>query len=326
VETDKYSAHYSVLKKECIEHLTKSLDDEKSYIADLTFGAGGHTFTFAELSPNINVISFDQDPDALANGNKRIQDSEFADRITLVDSNFENCATVINERFPEVVSTGGLSGILIDLGVSSHHFDKGERGFSFRFDASLDMRMNHHDDSIKTAADVINSYSAEDLQEIFQNYGEERYSKRIAERIVETRNDKEIKTTKELEDIVFHCYPKKDRFGKTNPSTRVFQALRIYVNRELDVLESVIPTLFPLLKVGGKLAIISFHSLEDRIVKNAFKKIAKEDIFSEIITKRPIVPGEEELKENNRSRSAKLRIIKKISEAEVPPKKLKYRK
>lgn len=319
-----YSSHYTVLKKECIDTLTeKAPTDIKSYYADLTFGGGGHSFEFLYRNPLFNVRSTDQDPDALKNGNERIQKEGMLGRIKLINTNFVHFAEMIREHSPEVFEAGGFQGILLDLGVSSHHFDEATRGFSFRFDGPLDMRMNHESDEFMTAAEIVNTYDEKDLKRIFEEYGEEKNARKIAAKIVEERKNKVIETTKELENIVFHCYPKEHRYGKTNPSTRVFQALRLEVNRELEVLSNTITQLIPLLKMNGRLAIISFHSLEDRIVKNVFRDSAGlTELPVEVLTKKPILPTEEEISHNSRSRSAKLRILERI---EVKKDKNKYK-
>ena len=319
-----YSSHYTVLKKECIDTLTeKAPADIKSYYADLTFGGGGHSFEFLYRNPLFNVRSTDQDPDALKNGNARIESEGMLGRIKLINTNFVHFAEMIREHSPEVFEAGGFQGILLDLGVSSHHFDEATRGFSFRFDGPLDMRMNHESDEFMTAAEIVNTYDEKDLKRIFEEYGEEKNARKIAAKIVEERKNKPIETTKELENIVFHCYPKEHRYGKTNPSTRVFQALRLEVNRELEVLSNTITQLIPLLKMNGRLAIISFHSLEDRIVKNVFRDSAGlTELPVEVLTKKPILPTEEEISHNSRSRSAKLRILERI---EVKKDKNKYK-
>ena len=319
-----YSSHYTVLKKECIDTLTeKAPTDVKSYYADLTFGGGGHSFEFLYRNPLFNVRSTDQDPDALKNGNARIESEGMLGRIKLINTNFVHFAEMIREHSPEVFEAGGFQGILLDLGVSSHHFDEATRGFSFRFDGPLDMRMNHESDEFLTAAEIVNTYDEKDLKRIFEEYGEEKNARKIAAKIVEERKSKRIETTKELENIVFHCYPKEHRYGKTNPSTRVFQALRLEVNRELEVLSNTITQLIPLLKMNGRIAIISFHSLEDRIVKNVFRDAsAKTDLPVDVLTKKPILPSEEEIYHNSRSRSAKLRILERI---EVKKDKNKYK-
>lgn len=319
-----YGSHYTVLKKECIDTLTeKAPTDAKSYYADLTFGGGGHSFEFLYRNPLFNVRSTDQDPDALKNGNARIESEGMLGRIKLINTNFVHFAEMIREHSPEVFEAGGFQGILLDLGVSSHHFDEATRGFSFRFDGPLDMRMNHESDEFMTAAEIVNTYDEKDLKRIFEEYGEEKNARKIAMKIVEERKVKAIETTKELENIVFHCYPKEHRYGKTNPSTRVFQALRLEVNRELEVLSNTITQLIPLLKMNGRIAIISFHSLEDRIVKNVFRDAsALTELPVEVLTKKPIFPTEEEISHNSRSRSAKLRILERI---EVKKDKNKYK-
>lgn len=327
--SDNYTSHYSVLKKECLDSMSENAQDgEAAYYADLTFGGGGHTLGLLNLSPDSYTVSFDQDPDALANGRALIEKSGVADRANLVASNFENFPNIAKEKFAHIFEEhGGFQGILMDLGVSSHHFDKGERGFSFRSDAPLDMRMNYADDSIQTAEYLVNNLSEEELRDIIDKYGEEKFAYQIAKNIVETRIDKPIRTTKDLENVIFHSYPKKMRFGKINPSTKTFQALRIAVNRELEVLENTIRAAIPLLKVGGRLAIISFHSLEDRIVKSEFKSFKSEDILCRVLTKKPIIPTDKEINENSRSRSAKLRVIERISIdmlSDKEKRKLKY--
>jgi 16S rRNA (cytosine1402-N4)-methyltransferase len=310
-----YTSHYSVLKNECIEYLCSPVDKVagEHLFADLTFGGGGHSFEILYRNKNFKVFSTDQDPDALKNGRERIGREKMEGRIELIPTNFLFFKDIIEKDFKKVLESGGFQGILLDLGVSSHHFDEGSRGFSFRFDAPLDMRMNYESDEFLTAKEIVNKYPEDKLVKIFLEYGEEKYSKKIAAKIVESRKEKTIETTKDLENIIFHCYPKEQRYGKTNPSTRVFQALRLEVNRELEVLTESIAQLIPLLKVGGRLAIISFHSLEDRIVKNIFRDFSISDEFpAEILTKKPIIPGEEEILNNSRSRSAKLRVIERV--------------
>jgi 16S rRNA (cytosine1402-N4)-methyltransferase len=242
------------------------------------------------------------------------------DRIKLFDTNFLHFQALAKEECKEI---NGFQGILLDLGVSSHHFDDGARGFSFRFEAPLDMRMNNQSTEFQTAEEIVNNYREEDLYRIFTEYGEEKNAKKIARQICLDRKTKPIATTKDLENIIFHCYPKEHRYGKTNPSTKVFQALRLEVNRELEVLEETITQLIPLLKIGGRLAIISFHSLEDRIVKNVFRDASQLDQLAvEVLTKKPIVPTNEEIIANPRSRSAKLRVLERV---EFKKEKNKYK-
>lgn len=305
----EYLSHYSVMLKECIEAMDQGSKASGSLnFADLTFGAGGHTFALSDQISGSTVYSTDQDPDALKNGEENIRRRGKEGRVHLLAMNFN--------EFPVWCETnqmhGKFAGILMDLGVSSHQFDKMERGFSYRADAPLDMRMNYGDSNTPTAADLLNSLSEKEIADIIFNYGEERLSRRIAAKICELRETKRIETTGELEDICFHAYPVKDRHKKPHPATRTFQALRIAVNDELRVLENTIPKLLPFLSEGGVLAIISFHSLEDRIVKHTFKELVeKEDFPVTILTKKPLTATEEELSENSRSRSAKLRLLKR---------------
>jgi len=308
----EYLSHYSVMLKECLDALELGSKESGSLIfADLTFGAGGHTFALSDHIDGSTVYSTDQDPDALKNGNENIVRRGKEGKVHLLPMNFQ--------EFPEWCEKnqmqGKFAGILMDLGVSSHQFDKMERGFSFRADAPLDMRMNYGDNSIPTAADLLNSLSEKEIADIIFKYGEERLSRKIAARIVELRQKEKIQTTSQIEDICFHAYPAKDRHGKIHPATRTFQALRIAVNEELTVLENTLPKLFPYLADGGVLAVISFHSLEDRIVKHTFKEIVeKKDFPAIILTKKPLTATEEELSQNSRSRSAKLRLIQRNSQ------------
>jgi 16S rRNA (cytosine1402-N4)-methyltransferase len=308
----EYLGHYSVMLKECLDALELGSTTSGSKIfADLTFGAGGHTFALSDQVSGSTVYSTDQDPDALKNGAENISRRGKEGSVHLLSMNFQ--------EFPEWCEKnemhGKLAGVLMDLGVSSHQFDKMERGFSFRADAPLDMRMNYGDGNTPTAADLLNTLSEKEIADLIFNYGEERLSRKIASRIVELRQKKKIETTGEIEDICFHAYPPKDRHGKTHPATRTFQALRIAVNEELTVLENTLPKLLPYLAEGGVLAVISFHSLEDRIVKHTFKEIVEKEFFPAIIlTKKPITATEEELSQNSRSRSAKLRLLQRVSQ------------
>ncbi len=308
----EYLSHYSVLLKECLEALELGSKTSGSKIfADLTFGAGGHTFALSDHVSGSTIYSTDQDPDALKNGEENIKRRGKEGIIHLLPMNFQ--------EFPEWCEKhqmhGKIAGILMDLGVSSHQFDKMERGFSFRADAPLDMRMNYGDPSIPTAADLLNTLSEKEIADTIFNYGEERLSRKIAARIVELRQKEKITTTGQIEDICFHSYPAKDRHGKLHPATRTFQALRIAVNEELTVLENTLPKLLPYLSPGGVLAVISFHSLEDRIVKHTFKEIVeKKDFPAIILTKKPLTATDEELSQNSRSRSAKLRLLQRVSQ------------
>ncbi len=308
----EYLAHYSVMLKECLEALeTGSKASGSNIFADLTFGAGGHTFALSDQISGSIVYSTDQDPDALKNGNDEIIRRGKVGSIHLLPMNFVQFPDWCAENKME----GKLAGILMDLGVSSHQFDKMERGFSFRAEnASLDMRMNYLDSNTPTAADLLNTLREEEIADLIFKYGEERLSRRIASKIVELRQTEKIATTGQIEDICFHAYPVKDRHRGIHPATRTFQALRIAVNAELTVLEDTLPKLLPYLAEGGVLAVISFHSLEDRIVKHTFKEIVEEKIFpATILTKKPLTATDEELSQNSRSRSAKLRLIQRDS-------------
>ncbi len=308
----EYLGHFSVMLSECLDALELGARASGSMVfADLTFGAGGHTFALSDRVSGSTVFSTDQDPDALRNGEKMILARGKSEAVRLLPMNFQD--------FPDWCERhqmhGKFAGILMDLGVSSHQFDKMERGFSFRADAPLDMRMNYEDRSTGTAADLLNELPEKEIADILFAYGEERLSRKIAARIVELRQREKIATTGQIEDICFHAYPPKDRHGKTHPATRTFQALRIAVNAELTVLENTLPKLLPFLSDGGVLAVISFHSLEDRIVKHTFKEIVeKKDFPAIILTKKPLTATEEELSQNSRSRSAKLRLLQRVSQ------------
>lgn len=309
----KFQGHITVLKDETIEGVIQNnvMSDDLYYV-DMTFGGGGHCFALSSLAAGSKVVGLDQDPDALASGQERIMLEKKEGEIILEKSNFVNIDEVLNrESVKQFIVSRSLGGCYADLGVSSHQFDVGERGFSFRFDGPLDMRMNPEDNSFESAADVVNDYDEESLSQIFQMYGEEKFSNRIAAQICVVREKEKIERTKQLEDIIFHCYPKKMRHQKIHPATRVFQALRIFVNKELDYLTEMIHKCVSLLPSGGRIAIISFHSLEDRIVKHTFKNYSKDGALK-LITKKPIIPSAEEIFNNSRSRSAKLRIAEKI--------------
>ena len=308
-----YKVHTTVLKEAAVRYLCANADvGENGYFADLTFGGGGHSLEILAQSPHFKVVGTDQDPEAWANARELIADHSLEDRLSVEKMNFKDFSPwVLRERSEIFQSRGGFDGILMDLGVSSHHFDTGERGFSFAREAPLDMRMASDDDRVETAGDVINKKSQNFLEEVIRQYGEERFSKRIAKSIVEERGKGPIKTTKELENIVFHSYPGKLRHGRIHPATRTFQALRIVVNDELSVLSESIPKLYDMLKASGRLVILSFHSLEDRIVKNHFKQLQRER-GAKIVTKKPLRADESEIKGNFRSRSVKMRVVESI--------------
>lgn len=280
-------SHIPVLSQEVITGL--NIQPGGNYL-DLTVGGGGHSRLILETAEDVKITCVDQDEDALKAAKENL--SKFGDRVKFIHSNFANF------QFPE----NSYDGILADLGVSSYHLDKPERGFSFRNTANLDMRMNQQQSL--TAGDIINEWDEKELADIFFKYGEERLSRKIARRIVEKRP---FNNTTELAEAIAYSVPPKYRHGRIHPATRVFQALRIAVNDELKVLETLIEKAPNALIPGGRIAIISFHSLEDRLVKHGLRNSP----LLRILTKKPIIATEGETKENPRSRSAKLRIAEK---------------
>ena len=306
--------HVSVLLEECIEGL--AIKPEGIYV-DGTLGGAGHSSRIvAELTTGRH-IGIDRDPVALKAAGERLK--PWADRVTLVHSNFSEIASVLDD-----LNIEGVDGILLDLGVSSPQLDDGERGFSYMVDAPLDMRMNNED--TLSADTVVNTWSYEELKRILYEYGEERYAPRIAAAICSRREERPIKTTLELVDIIRSAMPAAALREKQHPAKRSFQAIRIAVNDELNSVAKVMADAIPRLNRGGRLAVITFHSLEDRIVKNAMASAAKgctcppnfpvcvcgKKPQVKLITRKPIVSGEEELERNPRARSAKLRICEKI--------------
>jgi 16S rRNA (cytosine1402-N4)-methyltransferase len=280
-------SHIPVLSQEVIEGLAVH---PGGHYLDATVGGGGHSRLILEAAADVRLTAIDQDEDALAAAQKSL--AEYEERIQFVHSNFAAY------KFP----AENFDGILADLGVSSYHLDTPERGFSFRHAASLDMRMNQRQSL--TAADVINEWDEAELAEIFFKYGEERLSRRIARRIVERRP---LNTTVDLASAIASAVPPKYRYGRIHPATRVFQALRIFVNDELKSLETFIDQASNALVPGGRIAIISFHSLEDRLVKHGLRNLPN----LRVLTKKPITATEEEILNNARSRSAKLRIAER---------------
>ncbi|MEH2115579.1 16S rRNA (cytosine(1402)-N(4))-methyltransferase RsmH [Nostoc sp.] len=281
-------SHLPVLPQEVIAGLGVS---PGGHYLDTTVGGGGHSRLILEAYGNVRVTAIDQDEDALAAARKEL--AEFGDRIQFIHSNFADY------EFPP----NTFDGILADLGVSSYHLDQAERGFSFRQAANLDMRMDRG--RSLTAADVINNWDEAELADIFFKYGEERLSRRIARRIVERRP---LHTTTELAEAIASSVPPKYRYGRIHPATRVFQALRIVVNDELKSLETFLNKAPNALVPGGRIVIISFHSLEDRPVKHGLRNSP----LLKVLTKKPITAQEEEISRNPRSRSAKLRVAEKL--------------
>ena len=306
--------HKSVLLDECIDSL--NIKPDGIYV-DGTLGGAGHSLEIVKRLDGGKLVAFDQDMDAIENA--RIKLAEYMDRVILIHSNFENLGEKLDEN-----GITGIDGLLLDLGVSSYQLDTPERGFSYMHDAPLDMRM--HKSLTESAWDIINRYSEAELSDIIRNYGEENWHARIAAFIVERRREKPIETTFELVDIIKAAVPRKARDENLHPAKRTFQAIRIAVNRELDVIEKVISEATEKMNRGGVIAIITFHSLEDRIVKNVFRDLSAGCICPpefpvctcntvaklKLLTKKPIISSKEELEENPRARSAKLRCAVRL--------------
>jgi len=303
--------HKSVLLEECIANLNLK---ETSVIVDCTLGYGGHSSEILKLINNGHLYCFDQDEEAIKYSQERL--SKINNNFTIIKSNFVN----LKEKLKEL-SIDSVDGILFDLGVSSPQLDNSNRGFSFHNDAKLDMRMDK--DNALTAKDVVNKYDYQDLVRIFKDYGEEKYASSIARGIIKYREEKEINTTLELVDIIKNNVPMKYSREK-HPARKVFQAIRIEVNNELEVFEKALEQALELININGRVCVITFHSLEDKICKNIFKKYS---IVSKELAKLPIIPEDrepkykiigtfepqdKELEENNRARSAKLRVIERI--------------
>mgnify|MGYP000859029684 FL=1 len=308
--------HISVLLNECIDNL--NIRPDGIYV-DGTMGGGGHSLEIAKRLTTGRLICIDQDPNAHEAAGKRL--AEYKDRITFVRDNFGNIKSILDSLGIEKID-----GMLLDIGVSSHQLDEAERGFSYQQDAPLDMRMNP--DRPFSAYDVVNGYDEDELDRVIFTYGEERWARRIAQFIVKEREAKPIETTGELVDIIKKAVPKGARKDGPHPAKRTFQAIRIEVNGELEVLQRAIDDVAARLAVGGRLCIITFHSLEDRIVKEAFRKqenpcicppqfpvcVCGKKPLGRVITRKPILPSKEELEKNPRSRSAKLRVLEGVSQ------------
>ena len=303
--------HYTVMLNEAVDAL--ECQNGKIYV-DCTLGGGGHSeLILQRISPEGRLIAFDVDDEAIAHSKERLKDYK---NLTIVKSSYTNIKSELNKLGIEKIT----GGVILDLGASYHQLTKAERGFSFSKNAPLDMRFDK--DSDFSAYDVVNTYKEDDLVRIFSEYGEERFSKRIAKKIVEIRAKKKVETTGELADLIVSATPKIK--GSVHPATRVFQAIRIEVNNELKNVNFVLHEILDLLEVGGIISVLSFHSLEDRIVKQFFKHESQKCRCNEMIckcppprlelvNKKPIMASPEELKENPPSRSAKLRAARCIS-------------
>ena len=305
--------HYSVLLNETIEQL--HIKPDGIYV-DGTLGGGGHSLEICKRLTTGRLIGIDQDADAIEAASERLK--EYQDKVTIVRSNYAQMKEVLRDLgIPKV------DGILLDLGVSSYQLDNAERGFTYREDVPLDMRMDQR--QTKTAKDIVNDYSEMELYHIIRNYGEDKFAKNIAKHIVQARQKAPIETTGQLIEVIKAAIPKKVRATGGHPAKKTFQAIRIELNHELDVLKNNLEDMIDLLNDEGRIAIITFHSLEDRIVKNIFRTSERPCICppefpvcvcgrvskGKVITRKPIVPGKEELEENSRSKSAKLRVFER---------------
>lgn len=306
--------HKSVLLEETIESL--HIRPDGCYV-DGTLGGGGHSYEICRrLSEKGRLIGIDQDAAAIEAASRRL--GEFRDRVTIIRSNYCDMVTELNN-----INITSVDGIVLDLGVSSYQLDSADRGFTYREDAPLDMRMDQR--QAKTAKDIVNGYSETELYHIIRNYGEERFAKNIAKHIVSARQNKVIETTGELIQIIKAAIPMKVRAVGGHPAKRTFQAIRIELNQELEVLSSSLGSMIDLLNDRGRICVITFHSLEDRIVKNIFREyenpctcpkdfpvcVCGKVPKGKVITRKPIVPGEQELEENKRAKSSKLRVFER---------------
>ena len=306
--------HTSVLLKETVDGLNVRPDG--TYV-DATLGGGGHAFEVcSRLSDKGRFIGIDQDADAIEAASKRLEG--FGEKVTIIRSNYRDMKPRLHE-----LGIDKVDGIVIDLGVSSYQLDTAERGFSYRVDAPLDMRMDQR--QRMTARDIVNDYSESELYRVIRDYGEDKFAKNIAKHIVAEREKAPIETTEQLNEIIRHAIPMKIRKTSGHPSKRTFQAIRIELNHELDVLRDSLDDMIDMLNPGGRICIITFHSLEDRIVKSAFRKnenpctcpshfpvcVCGKVSKGKVVTRKPILPGEEETESNSRSKSAKLRIFER---------------
>ena len=306
--------HVSVLLQETVDGLNVKPD---GIYVDGTLGGGGHSYEVCtRLGAKGSIIGIDQDEAAIEAASIRLKD--FGEKVTIVRSNYCDMKSRLHE-----LGIGKVDGIMLDLGVSSYQLDTADRGFSYREDAPLDMRMDQR--SEMTARDIVNDYSEMDLYRVIRDYGEDKFAKNIARHIVRERAKRPIETTGELTEVIRHAIPMKFQKKTGHPAKRTFQAIRLELNRELDVLRDSLDDMIDMLNPGGRLCIITFHSLEDRIVKSAFKKnenpctcpsdfpvcVCGKVSKGRVITRKPILPSEEEMEVNSRSKSAKLRIFER---------------
>ncbi len=308
--------HVSVLLHETVDGLNVKPD---GIYVDATLGGGGHAFEVcSRLNDKGRFIGIDQDADAIEAARKRL--AGFGEKVTIIRSNYRDMRPQLQK-----IGVDKVDGIVVDLGVSSYQLDTAERGFSYRVDAPLDMRMDQRQKT--TARDIVNSYSEEELYRVIRDYGEDRFAKNIAKHIVAEREKGPVETTEQLNEIIRHAIPMKIRKTSGHPSKRTFQAIRIELNHELDVLKDSLEDMIDMLNPGGRICIITFHSLEDRIVKSLFRKsenpctcpghfpvcVCGKTSKGRVVTRKPILPSMEEMESNSRSKSAKLRIFERAN-------------
>ena len=312
--------HTPVLLNECLDYLSPVGEsyENNALMIDSTLGEGGHTFNFLSKYPDLSVIGIDADKTIQAKARERL--ASFGERVHFYNGWFDQ----FYSNYPSEYDKPNI--ILFDLGISVYHYEESSRGFSFRYDEKLDMRLNP--DREKSAADLVNELAEEKLADLIYLYGEEKLSRRIAHAIVVAREGGNIESSKALAEVIWNAVPANYRYGNIHPATRTFQALRIAVNGELERLPRSLHAAFECLKEGGKMGVITFHSLEDRIVKNYFRNLGKQCVCppevavcrcggeqcAELITRKPVAPTDKEVKENSPSRSAKLRVIRKIKD------------
>jgi len=315
--------HTPVLLKECLQYLSPEGEKyaDNAFMIDSTLGEGGHSNAFLSKFPNLRIMGLDADSSIQARAKERL--ACFGDRMKFFNGWFND----FYENYPSDLPMPHL--ILFDLGISVYHYEKSGRGFSFMHDEQLDMRLNSNAE--KTAADLVNTMNEKELADMIYLYSEEKYSRRIASAIVSARSGNKICSSKELADIIYNAVPAKYRHEKIHPATRTFQALRIAVNSELHRLPEALKAAFDVLETGGKMGVITFHSLEDRIVKNYFRNLVKVCVCppeypecvcggkpcAELLTRKPVSPSQEEIDANSPSRSSKLRVIRKLCDAKL---------
>ena len=315
--------HTPVLLEECLDRLSPEGEafESNAFMIDATLGEGGHSFSFLSRFPSLNIAGIDADAAIQQRARKRL--SKFGERMRFYNGWFNEFFENYPQEFPKP------NIILFDLGISVFHYECSGRGFSFRYEEQLDMRLNP-DAENESAADIVNTMSEEKLADLIYLYGEEKLSRKIAHTIIEARRGGRIESSKALADIIYNAVPSSYRYAAIHPATRTFQALRIAVNKELKRLPAALHDAFNVLENGGKMGVITFHSLEDRIVKNYFRNLGKSCVCppevascrcggspcAEVLTKKPVEPGNDEVRENSPSRSAKLRVVRKIRNAD----------